>query len=448
LHRPIGACVAYGRELTDVVLASEIPKTIEPAKRLEEYFELVQLLSEQRDPGGLLNAYRQRAQFVVRYDHMMSFSRLDMPPGQALMTRSSRWTTPINPWQEREKLPVITDGMVTCLMEAARPVKIDQIEIDPADPVAEQLEGMNSMLAVPIFHEGNPTYLVCLLRKEPSAFTLDELCTFLLTANLIGHTTSQLKLAEELRAAYAALDREFHAVGQIQRELLPAEFPSIPGISIATHYETSTRAGGDYYDFFPLGHDRFAVLIADVSGHGPSAAVVMSMMHAILHADPNVFTAPADALRFLNRRLYDAIVSGQFATAFLAFIDPAGLKMQFANAGHNPPRLLRKPGEVIALKAVDGLPLAVAPQLDVTTQEQELQRGDRLLLYTDGITETFDHKGRMFGTELLDDALRRCRATSTGIVDCVIGDVHAFSRGAPPSDDRTLVVISIDPPES
>src|SRR5207253_1299364 len=100
-------------------------------------------------------------------------------------------------------------------------------------------------------------------------------------SNLFGRATHNLVLAEELRQAYEAVDRELVAVADIQRSLLPAKLPKIPTMDLAAHYQTSRRAGGDYYDFFPLAEGKWGIIVADVSGHGTPAAVLMAITHCI-----------------------------------------------------------------------------------------------------------------------------------------------------------------------
>lgn len=432
-----------------MVLQSSVPRSISAPRRLREYLKLVRELSLQRSANDLLNAYRARVQFVVSFDHSVSLSRMALAGPRTRITRSTRWQESINPWKERDKLPLIDSGLFVRLMDAGVPVKMDQIEVEPDDPAAAYLDGMNSLLASPIFHDGVPSHMVIVLRSEPASFTLEELSTFVLTSNLVGHTTSQLVLADQLRAAYAALDREFRIVGEIQRQLLPAQVPAIPGVGIATHYETSTRAGGDYYDFFPHQDGLWGILIADVSGHGTPAAVVMAMMHALmnapLHTCPRNVESPTDVLTNLNARLIRSLRPAQFATAFYGLLDPRSRTLRYASAGHNPPRRLRRAdGSIVALESESGLPLAINDDFHCDETLLQLDPGDRLLLYTDGVTETFNPQGDMFGTQRLDASLRTCRATADSVVECVKSSMHNFAAGLPPADDRTLVALAFD----
>ncbi len=168
-----------------------------------------------------------------------------------------------------------------------------------------------------------------------------------------------------------------------------------PGSEIApSSYLTSNESGGDYYDFFRLPGERWLILIADVSGHGAAAATVMAMLHAILHCYSPLNGIdrfdPAQIMEFANDRLLNARLEGNFVTAFLAVFDPATGRFDYANAGHNPPRL--KDGLSGKITPIDGagtLPLGILEDLNATTETIHLKPNDTIVLYTDGITEAF-----------------------------------------------------------
>lgn len=433
-----------------VTLESQLPANITPALRLKEYLSLVRALSVQTDPFELLAVYRSRAHLIVPHDHVVTVTSRGLKPGQVSVIRSSMTGQAHDPFAAPEKLPRITTGLLCQMMAAGRPVKIDELQLDSDDPLNLHMAGMKSVIAAPIFVEGEPQVVVVMGRRSEPRFELEDLSTLLLTVNLIGQASNQLRLAERLRAAYAELDRETRVVGEIQRDLLPKVLPDIPGLSVATHYETSTRAGGDYYDFLPLCGGRWGVLIADVSGHGAPAAVVMAMMHAILHGsiEPDgeqKCAAPGDVLTALNTRLYRFMRAGNFVTAFYGVLDPRARTLRYAMAGHDPPRLLRRASQhVEGLPLTEGWPLAIESNMAISESVVQFETGDRLLLYTDGITETFSVKGEMFGLARLDEALLRCQYSAASMVDCVLADVRGFSRGLPPRDDRTLVALAFD----
>ena len=169
-------------------------------------------------------------------------------------------------------------------------------------------------------------------------------------SNLFGRATQNLVLMEQLKAAYDAADYELKVVADIQRSLLPRTPPRIPTMSIAAYYQTAHRAGGDYYDFFPFPDGKWGILVADVSGHGTPAAVLMAVTHSLAHTYQGPPTPPGEMLNHVNAhltRLYTA-ESDTFVTAFYGVYDPADHTLTYASAGHNPPRLKRCYGGTLA----------------------------------------------------------------------------------------------------
>lgn len=431
-----------------MTLQSTVPSDITPVQRLHEHVELVRNLSLSTDPQELLKLVSAKMGFVIAADVRVTFNNNGLPGSAVRLTRSTRWAEDINPWKEPHRLPIIDRGLLPELMRAARPLKIDELRIEPDDPAYEHFEGIGSLIASPLYHLGEPHYMVALGRVEPQAFTLEELTSFVLTSNLVGRVTSNLLMAQQLEQAYAALDREFHVVGQIQRGLLPQQIPHIPGVTIATHYETSTRAGGDYYDFYPMCNGRWGAIVADVSGHGPGAAVVMAMMRTLLRTAAerhDLADSPAALLKYLNARLLDSVHPGQFATAFALVIDPGERTIVYANAGHNPPRWLHgRRQRIVSLNGDHALPLTIDAAFEAVDHTIELAPGDRILLYTDGITEALSPSGELFGTAGLDASLQCCARTAKGLVASIVDAVHRHAGATSAEDDRTLVVIAFD----
>lgn len=206
-------------------------------------------------------------------------------------------------------------------------------------------------------------------------------------------------------------------------------------------------AGGDYYDFFPLADGGWGLFIADVSGHGTPAAVLMAITHAIAHAKPRTHTPPAALLEYLNDRLVKAYTrGGTFITAFYAVLDPATRTLTYSRAGHNPPQLARQ-DKILSLDGAGGLPLGIVGEQVYTQASLQLQPGDLLLLYTDGITETMtppkgDDYREMFGLSRLNALLLDCKTCSTiECVDKIRAEVTSFGQTEMPNDDQTLIAI-------
>jgi sigma-B regulation protein RsbU (phosphoserine phosphatase) len=288
--------------------------------------------------------------------------------------------------------------------------------------------------------------MVVLLRKEQDAFDPAVFPQMVWQANLYGRATLNLVLADRLREALNDIDHELKAIARLQRSLLPTHTPSIPGVGVATYYQTSQRAGGDYYDFFPLPDGRWGILIGDVSGHGTPAAVLMAITHSLAHNYPGPHDRPGAFLEYLNSRLHARYTSdsSSFVTAFYGIYNPATRDLTYASAGHNPPRLKRcSDGSLANLSSENGLPLGLFPSEPYPDATIRLVPGDQVILYTDGITEAMGPDGRQFGVERLDRVLENCAIGASDLLRSVLDELSDFTDGAPAHDDRTLLVLKI-----
>ncbi len=401
-----------------------------------------------RDPEELVNEYYTGIGELVPGDDYVSLSRRGVEAPEYLITRSSRFTEHPNPWTQRERLPKLRGGLLGEIAYANAPVIIDDLSsrLKRDDPGWFYLQGFGSLFALPQYDRGEGLNVTVML--SPPGDQVDHAMIPMLhwQAGLFGRGTQTLVLKNQLAAALKDLDRELQVVGEIQRSLLPRELPEIAGFEVAASYETSARAGGDYYDFFPLAGGKWGTFIADVSGHGTPAAVLMAITHAIAHAQPGTHTPPGALLSYLNERLAASYTSGgTFVTAFYAVLDPAARTLTYARAGHNPPRLARGDGRVVSLDGEGELPLGIDGARRYGEATALLGPGDVLVLYTDGITEAMGPRTAgaapdLFGVGRLDELLREHAGSAEVVLTRVKREVESFTGGAALGDDRTLIV--------
>jgi sigma-B regulation protein RsbU (phosphoserine phosphatase) len=245
--------------------------------------------------------------------------------------------------------------------------------------------------------------------------------------------------------AWEALDEELRSVGKVQQALLPTSLPRSDAFKWAVNYTTSTHASGDYFDFFELPGEKTGVMIADVSGHGSPAAIVMAMIRLLLHTYPSDVSPPAEVLKNTNRLLAGNILPGHFVTAFYGILDPVEYTLTYSNAGHCHPLLYRaSTGEVEKLKTRGGLPLGVTTRGVFDEVTVKLGKGDSLVLYTDGLREAVNANNDMYGDERVSKLLKRSQGKSADdIRDAVIGDLTAYTSADSFTDDLTLLVLKV-----
>ncbi len=418
-------------------------------ERIDDAVKLVREVSMQTDPQELVRHYGARVRRLYPSAASVSLSRRDLQQPRYRITRSDRWSTPINPWREKFRLPTFEGGLFAELIYGNEPRVISDFTVADDEPAAEYLEGMRSLVALPLYDKGESLNMVVRLWREPDGFDLENLPDQIIMSNLFGRATHNLVLAEELRDAYEALDAEFRAIAEIQRSLLPTSTPEVRGLEVAAHYETAHRAGGDYYDCINLPDGRAALLIADVSGHGAAAAVVMARMHATLHAYRAELDRPAEVLRFINNQLLvqcaRVLSTTTFVTAFYGVYDPANRTLTYASAGHNPPRWRNGSGHISSIAGARGLPLAIDCGMTYEEARLELSPGDEIVLYTDGIVEAVNPYGDMFGIERLDDVLLQSHPSAIAAVEQIVRTIDGFREDAQTRDDRTLLVLRVKP---
>lgn len=420
-------------------------------EELEIIDRTMMIISSITDPEELVGAYWEGIGELVPVPDFVALSRRGESPPHYLVTRSSRFTEEINPWTQRERLPRLTGGLLGELVYGNKPVVINDLpaRLSPDDPGHFYLQGFQGLIALPQYDGGQGLNVTAMLL--PPGMEIDPAVIPILhwQSGLFGRGTQNLVLRNQLAGVLAQLDRELQAVGAIQRSLLPAKLPEIPGFEAAAYYQTSARAGGDYYDFFPLPGGGWGLFIADVSGHGTPAAVLMAITHAIAHAHPGTHQPPGNLLRHLNEQLVRSYTrGGTFVTAFYAVLDPARRTLTYAVAGHNPPRLMRG-NRVLALDEIGSLPLGIDAAQVYEQRSIPLEPGNLLLLYTDGITEAMaagrvNDSRELFGSDRLDQVLLRGGACSAREhLDHIREAVAQFTANAPATDDRTLIALRV-----
>lgn len=271
-------------------------------------------------------------------------------------------------------------------------------------------------------------------------FTVDDLNLVTVMANIAAIRIENARLVEQEQAR-KLLAQELERAAEIQQRLLPSKAPEIAGFDIAGYNAPCRTVGGDYYDFLQYPEGRIAFLIGDVSGKGMGAALLMSSLQARVHV---LFEDPAPVaaqVSRLNRSIAANCPDNCFITLFAAILNPASGELVYCNAGHNPSLRLRQNDEIERLGAT-GIPLGIARHARYEENRCQLERGDLLVLFSDGVTEASapdtDHE---FGEERLVAALKSKKNHSAAeLIEAVNAELLSFTGGLPAADDITLVI--------
>ena len=254
------------------------------------------------------------------------------------------------------------------------------------------------------------------------------------------------ELAEKnaaLETAQAQLKAELEVARSLQLAILPSAFPTTPGWDAAARMIPATEMGGDFYDYIELPSGEVGLVIADVSGHGVPAAFFMAVARTNLREQAVHHIDPGECLAQTNNALCAQNPLDLFVTVFYCVLDPKTGALRYANGGHNPPYVRRAAGVVETLSGAGGLVLGAMPGAKYPTHTVQLLRGDRLVLYTDGVTEAFNPAEELYGAPRLADEVHvHGGGTPAALVERICRSVTNFAGTAPQSDDITLTVLT------
>lgn len=306
------------------------------------------------------------------------------------------------------------------------------------------IDGIRSVLAVPLSIGSKVIGMI--YADSPLAevkFTTDHLELLRMLASVASIRVENARLAEEHRER-ERLEQELQLAREIQQRFQPTASPVVPGYELLGISFPCYEIGGDYYDFIGCGDGRTVIALGDVSGKGTSAALLMSSLHAAVHAQVSSCQPLAETIVAVNRYLAATIPSNRFVTLFYAELNPQTGALAFINAGHNPPLIVHAAGTVEQL-AAGGIPLGINPDAQYQVGQTQLQPGDALVIYSDGVSETVNRQGEEFGWARLQEVVaRNLDASAASLRDRIEAALTKFAGGAPTADDVTLVILKRD----
>ncbi len=329
-------------------------------------------------------------------------------------------------------------GIIGTVAATGEPVIVPDVKKDPR--YVEASPSTRSEIVVPILIDDRVIGVINLESDEVNAYNGRDISLISAFASQAAISLERAKLHENILAA-KKLEEQLNIAREIQRTFLPDEDPQVEGYQITGRNVSSGQVGGDYYDFIKIVDQRLGISVADVSGKGMPAALIMASLRASLIAEiRNNYTIRTIAEK-VNSLLCESLEPGNFVTGIYCVLDSKHHMMTYSNFGHNPPLLLQEDGEFNQL--TEGGPvLGVSNGVTFEEGAISLRRGEVLVMYTDGVTEVFNDEGVEFGAEGLMDVIRANRDRSASeIADAIYGATKSFAPQTHVYDDITMVVV-------
>jgi serine phosphatase RsbU (regulator of sigma subunit) len=347
-----------------------------------------------------------------------------------------------NPSLARQKI-MVSQSIINLVLDKHSSVLTTDAQADPRFKMKDSViqSNIHSAMCVPLW---NNKEIIGVIYADRTAlldqFSEDELRLLTLLSNLAAVKIENAQ-AIERAIEMEMLKKELSRAAQIQRDLLPKQNPSCENYDIAGLNIPCDQVGGDYYDFIPIDPCRLGIIIADVSGKGISASLLMASLRAALHVEIRPEVGLAEMAARLNDFVHRSAAANRFITFFFCELNLKTGGLRYINAGHNPPVLLRRDGTISRLEP-GGFCLGMFPSVVYEAGDMSLGVGDSVILYTDGVTDSRDRDDQEFG----EDRLIGLVGESIGqpaekIIERVCRELAAFTTGVPPFDDMTLVVV-------
>ncbi|MGI9055123.1 MAG: SpoIIE family protein phosphatase [Pyrinomonadaceae bacterium] len=324
--------------------------------------------------------------------------------------------------------------------------------INDAGQTAERanLRELNSQLLLPFGAKNELSGLISLSpKRSDSPYTPTDLRLLKSVAAQTGLALENSRLTEAIVSEAAQRERlntEIDIAREVQERLFPQELPPIEGLDYFGACRPALGVGGDYYDFIELPENKFGIAIGDISGKGIGASLMMASFQASLRGQAIHFKSDlAGLMKQINSLVYEASTSNRYATFFYAQYEPATRKLAYVNAGHNPPFVLRKNGEVLRLEE-GGAVVGMLPSMLVNYKQGEiqLQPGDLLVGYTDGISEAMNPAEEEWSEDEMLERLKIVKEKSAAeILPFIVACADEFAAGAKQHDDMTMIIVKV-----
>jgi sigma-B regulation protein RsbU (phosphoserine phosphatase) len=333
------------------------------------------------------------------------------------------------------------DQLTGWMMKNQSSLVVNDLASDSRFRSAVEGSGVRSLLCAPLKAKGRLIGVLSVFNKRKGQeFTSADERLLTIIAAQSAQVVEHARLYEEERELHK-VEQELETARSIQQGLLPIAPPSIPGYDIAGISLAARQVGGDYFDFIAMQDGLTGLCVADVSGKGVTAALLMAVVQATIRGQSLVDTSMSERLAAANRLIHQSTPSDKFVTMFYSALDATNHRLHYSNAGHNPPFLISQNGEMRLLES-GGPVLGVLPHFSFEQSSVDLAVGDLLLIFTDGFSEAMNPKLEEYGEERLLEATRRVADQSAqSVLETLFSEVNAFCGEEPQFDDMTIMAV-------
>ena len=308
-------------------------------------------------------------------------------------------------------------------------------------PIDAAREGIVSMLSAGMRYKGKPVGVVRVYTEQEQSFSQLQIGLLKAVAAQAAAAIENTRLAEE-QAQNAALQQQIKIAAEVQQRMIPQTPPLLPGIDLAAVYVPCFELGGDLYDFIPLPDDNVGLVIADVSGKGVPASLIMASVRAALRAQVDNVYYLYEVMRRVNLMLFRDTKDKEFVTLFYGVLDARNRRLTYSNAGH-PPGLLLRDGKLTELWT-DNMVLGVNPEEEYKQALLELKSNDLVLLYTDGLADAVNFSGERYGTQRVKEIFAKGGESAEVVAQGILWDVRKFVGLTKRADDVTMIVVKVE----
>jgi sigma-B regulation protein RsbU (phosphoserine phosphatase) len=330
-------------------------------------------------------------------------------------------------------LKIGKEGMVGHVAATRQMRYAPDVRVDPYYIGCE--ESTLSEVAIPLLVDGQLVGVFSTSHHQLDAFPLEQRRLLQALCSDVAVAVHNARRFRDEQNRRQEMSREAQEARAIQQSLLPKSSPLIPGFAISGLSLSAGAVGGDWYDFIPMGDGRWALVLADVSGKGTAAALLMSATRGMLRSLAETSCTPSEVLNKLNRLLVEDFPAGRFVTMVYAVLDPARRKLLFASAGHLQPLLIAG-GQARFVETEKGIPLGIGTG-DFSQIEVDLPQDSCVVLYSDGITEAENSDEEQYGAERLQKHVLQPDASA----ESILADVRSFADGTALRDDATVIFV-------